>query len=75
MKFACVIFLSLGILSFVVVGVVFRKVLDAEVVNAECECCSAGGMFPESGGLGHGLVAKSFEFSDNLVKGDDACFF
>ena len=45
------------------------------MVNAECESCSAGGMSPESGGLGHGLVAESFEFSDELVKRDEACFF
>ena len=57
------------------VGVVFRKVLDAEVVNAECECRSAGGMFPESGGLVHVLVAESFDFSDELVKSNDDCFF
>ena len=57
------------------VGVVFRKVLDAEVVNSECECHSVGDMFPESGGLGHGLVANFFEFSEGLVKGNDACFF
>ena len=57
------------------VGVGFRKVLDAEVVNAECESCFSGGMFPEFGGLGHGLEAKSFEFSYELVKGNDARFF
>ena len=45
--------------------------LDAEVVNVECEDRSAGGMFPESGSLGHGLVAESFDFSDELVKSDD----
>ena len=31
--------------------------MDAEVVNVECEDRSAGGIFPESGSLGHGLVA------------------
>ena len=56
------------------VGVRFLKVLDDEVVNAECESCFAGGMSQESGGLGHGLVAEAFEFSDELVKCDDACF-
>ena len=29
-------------------------------------------LFPESGSLGHGLVDESFEFSDELVKRDDA---
>ena len=57
------------------VGVDFLEVLDAEVVNAECENCFAGGMSPESGGLGHGLLAKTFEFLDKLVKRNDTCFF
>ena len=49
--------------------------LDAEVVNIECESCFAGGMSPECGCLGHGLVAEAFEFSDKLVKRNDAYFF
>ena len=57
------------------VGVGFLEVLDAKVIYAECEGCFAGRISPESGGLGHGIVAKTFEFLDELVKRDDACLF
>ena len=30
---------------------------------------------PESGGLGHALIAKKFEFADELVKSDNTCLF